>query len=482
MSLSGALSNAMSGLAVNARGTSVISANIANALNENYGRRTVNLSTDPNQSSGGVQVASITRFADPILSYQKRAAAAEQGKTSVEAQAANSIEQLWGSVDTLGSVADRLTQFETALLSAASDPSSEQRLKLLSQAAEGFASSIRTAGSGLQTLRTQADAGIASSVEQMNVGLQRLEVLNTKIVSASYLGQDTLNLQDQRDTELNRLSEFVPLHVVERDSGAIAVFSSQGRTLLDGTAVELSFVAQSPVLAHMTQANTLLSGLRIDGTVVDASSAGMLSGGTLAAQFDVRDTIAPAAQSQIDAIAQDVIERFGPGGPDGTLGPTDLGVFTDNGSAFDPVNQTGIAERIRVNSALNSSSTELWRWRDGILAGAPGVEGDNTLLMSLQSQITNGSIPSSPVLGSSSKSLLDHVQSYSTSIAAERVRRDENLAFATDQYSNISELVASNGVNTDQELQQLIELEKSYAANARVVRVVDDMLSELLRI
>jgi flagellar hook-associated protein 1 FlgK len=39
MSLSGALSNAMSGLVANARGTTVISSNIANALNENYGRR-----------------------------------------------------------------------------------------------------------------------------------------------------------------------------------------------------------------------------------------------------------------------------------------------------------------------------------------------------------------------------------------------------------------------------------------------------------
>ena len=43
MSLSGALSNAMSGLIANARATTVISSNVANALNENYGRREVSL-------------------------------------------------------------------------------------------------------------------------------------------------------------------------------------------------------------------------------------------------------------------------------------------------------------------------------------------------------------------------------------------------------------------------------------------------------
>jgi flagellar hook-associated protein 1 FlgK len=482
MSLSGALSNAMSGLAANARGTSVISANIANALNEGYGRRTMNLATDANQSSGGVRVANITRFSDPILAYQKRMAAAEQGKANVQAQAAKDIEQLWGSVDTLGSVAEKLTKLETALLSAAADPSSETRLKLLAQAAEGFAGSIRNAGKGVQFLRTQADAFIASSVEQMNSGLQRLESLNEKIVSATYLGQDTLSLQDQRATELDRLSQFVPLHVVERESGAIAVFSSQGRTLLDRNAVEFSFEANAPVLAHMTQANGLLSSLLADGQVVDAGNKGMLSGGMLSAHFDVRDVSAISAQTRIDAIARDVIERFGSNGPDGTLDSSDMGVFTDGGTTFDPINQTGVSERIQVNSALQSSSTELWRWRDGIMASAPGAEGENSLLMSLKAQITDTLPASSPMLETSADSLLNYIQSYSSIVAAERVKNEDSLDFARNQFSNISELVASNGVNTDQELQKLIELEKSYAANARVVRVVDDMLSELLRI
>ena len=53
MSLSGALSNAVSGLTANARGTSVISLNIANALNENYGRRDIKLTSNPTQTSGG---------------------------------------------------------------------------------------------------------------------------------------------------------------------------------------------------------------------------------------------------------------------------------------------------------------------------------------------------------------------------------------------------------------------------------------------
>ena len=482
MSLSGALSNAVSGLNANARGTAVISANVANALNADYGKRTLNLSTDPNQSSGGVRVVSVTRFSDPILAHQKHAATSESASARVRADAAKSIEQLWGSVDTIDSVATKLTKFETSLSSAAADPSSETRLKIVAQSAEDLARSIRDAAKGIQTLRTQADASIATSVAEMNTSLQRLEELNKKVVLAKHLGQDTLTLLDQRNVELERLSNQVPIRVVDRDNGAIAVFTGRGSTLLDVNAVELSFQPQSPVLSHMTEANGLLSSLRINGDVVDGSSSGLLSGGELSAQFDFRNRTAPEAQQKLDAIARDMIERFSAGGPDTSLSATDAGAFTDNGTAFDPVDQIGIAERLQVNSALQSLSVDLRKWRDGIMSTTPGEAGDSSLLLALKSQLNVDIVPATSSLGTAARSLTYHVQNLTTTVAAERVRSDDQLTFAIQQLATVQENVASNGVNTDQEMQQLIELEKSYAANARVIRVVDEMLSELFGI
>lgn len=219
MSLSGALSNAVSGLFANARGTAVLSANIANAMNEGYGRRDVALTTDPNQTSGGVRVATITRQSNPILAYQKRLATAGYSASAAFAAFDSRLETLVGSVDTFGSIADKLTKMETALLSAASDPSSETRLRSLSFAAEGFASALRDASDGLTTQRSQADQQIATAVKTMNSGLSQLEKLNNQIMTAKHLGQDALGLMDQRDSILDQLSEFVPLHVIERDSG-----------------------------------------------------------------------------------------------------------------------------------------------------------------------------------------------------------------------------------------------------------------------
>ncbi|MCK0151710.1 flagellar hook-associated protein FlgK [Marivita sp. S6314] len=482
MTLSGALSNAVSGLNANALGTSVLSANIANALNEHYGRRDLILSTDGNQTSGGVRASDIQRFSSPLLNHQKRIAISDHAQKNAFANFAVALENAVGSVDTLTSLSQKLTQFETSLLSAASDPSSQTRLRSVAYSADELASFLRAASDGVQTRRTAADQDIAAAVGQINQHLSQLEGLNNQIMSGRHTGQDTLALQDQRDVVLDQLSEFIPLHVIERESGAVSVFSGQGRTLLDGRAVEFGFARTPTILPHMSVQNGLLSGLLINGEPADTRTMTTLSGGRLSALFDIRDFHSPAAQTKLDGIARDMIERFGPGGPDATILPGSAGVFADDGAAFLAANERGLAGRIDLNVALKPSSDELWRWRDGLYAAAEGEPGESALLIDLRGHILADIPPSSPALATSATSLIRHVEEFASQTATNRVRSNETFEFATTQLAAQKQAIFDKGVNTDQELQKLIALEKSYAANARVVQVVDDMLTELLRI
>ena len=482
MNLSGALSNAMSGLTANARGTVVVSSNIANALNENYGRRDIELGTNATQSSGGVTVTAISRQANPILAHQTRLATSGYAQSEALAQFATNLEQLWGSVDTIGSVAEQLTKFEAALVSAAADPSSDTRLRNLAYTAESFATSIRSASDGLQDLRSRADAEIATAVDDLNAGLKSIETLNQQIMTAKHLGQDTLSLLDQRDGVLSGIAEYVPVHVIDREDGAVALFSSKGRTLVDGRAIQISFKATPTVLAHMTVGNGLLSEMEVDGAPTSAATGAALSGGKLEALFQIRDDASVNAQSRLDGIARDIIDRFGASGPDATITAGGAGLFTDNGSAFLPANETGIAGRISLNSTLNADATDIWKWRTGVNATAPGDVGDSTLLVALQNQISASLTPNSVALGTASQSLANHILDMTTDVGSDRVRLTASKDSADAILTNFKQMQASDGVNTDQELQKLIELEKAYAANARVVQVVDDMLSELLSI
>jgi len=80
------------------------------------------------------------------------------------------------------------------------------------------------------------------------------------------------------------------------------------------------------------------------------------------------------------------------------------------------------------------------------------------------------------------QTLVGHLQQLSSEVASNRVRSDEAKSSAWARLDDARQATAVDGVNTDRELQHLIALEKAYAANARVVQVVDDMLSELLGI
>ena len=56
------------------------------------------------------------------------------------------------------------------------------------------------------------------------------------------------------------------------------------------------------------------------------------------------------------------------------------------------------------------------------------------------------------------------------------------LSFAASSYTEIAQVEAGLGVDTDAELQNLMLFEKAYGANAKVLSVVDGLMETLLRI
>nr|WP_253284820.1 MULTISPECIES: flagellar basal body rod C-terminal domain-containing protein [unclassified Ruegeria] len=59
---------------------------------------------------------------------------------------------------------------------------------------------------------------------------------------------------------------------------------------------------------------------------------------------------------------------------------------------------------------------------------------------------------------------------------------DQRQTFANTAQQQMAQIEAEQGVDTDQELQRLMQVEQTYAANARVISVVDELLETLLRL
>ena len=83
--------------------------------------------------------------------------------------------------------------------------------------------------------------------------------------------------------------------------------------------------------------------------IAAGSGSGLLDGGSLGALFEVRDTIVPEVDAEIDRYANDLIERFRDLMPPAWLDASGEGLFVDGGTG----GMTGLAGRIEVNAAVD---------------------------------------------------------------------------------------------------------------------------------
>lgn len=483
MALSSAFNSALSGLTAAGRASALVSENIANAMTPGYGRRTLNLASNA-QAGPVVRVLGVQRHADPVIIANRRVADAEQGAASALSSFHNRFESLVGAADDPASIGMRLAGLETALLSAASLPDSAQRLNAAVMQAGDLARSISEASQGVQDMRMQADRSIGAQVDRVNQALSDIQKLNSRITSTKSSGGDVSALMDQRQRLVDEVNQIIPVNEVARDHHQIALYTDGGAILLDGPAARLSFTVTNQIVPEMTLAGGALSGLQINGIPVRTASQGSaIGGGSLAAQFAIRDELAISAQEDLDAVARDLVERFETPGLDPTAGPGDPGLFTDQGNAFDPLAATGLAGRLRLNALVDpAQGGESWRLRDGLGAASPGPSGDSRLLQAFGAVLGEARAQPTTRFGTGQMTASGLNSALLSRAAQGASTADRALSFASASLTELSQIELAQGVDTDAELQNLMLVEQAYAANARMIQVVDDMIETLMRL
>lgn len=484
MSLAASVSNALSGLTAASRATDIVSSNIANAMTEGHARRELVLA--PRHfagNGGGVQVKNVQRIVDQAVLGDRRLADAAVSDATLRSSFHKRLENLLGSPTLPNSLSGRISAFDTALVEAASRPDSEARLATVLTAAKDLTTSIRTISRDISAARTEADRSIARDVDFANTTLKSLAEINATILAQTAAGRDTAALMDQRQSMVDALSKVIPLVELPREHGQIALMSKGGAILLDGRAAELGFSAAAIVTPDLNQADGTLSGLTLNGMPVPTDGKGILAGGSMGAAFQLRDDLAPQAQTQLDALARNLIERFADPAVDPTLTAGDPGLFTDGLGAFDPASELGLANRLSTNALADPSrGGALWRLRAGLGATAPGDVGQGTTLAALNAALNAPLPPASGQFLGASRSLSGLSADLLSQVAADRLGADSQASYATARQEALQALHLSDGVDTDAEMQKLLQIEQAYAANARVVQTIDDMLSQLLRL
>lgn len=485
MSIARALTNAVSGLTATARGTETVAANLANISTPGYARREVALTAQTlGGNTGGVRIDGITRIVNASLVSESRLAASASAEASTRLDFLTQMGEVIGLPGEAGSLGTALTDLQASLQSAASRPDDDLRLAAVADAAERLSRRLNNASASVQEARSAADKAIASDVTTLNASLERVAYLNRRISIIESEGSDPSSLVDERQAVIDQIARIVPVQEVARESGKVALFTAEGAVLLDGSIpTSFAFTAVGQMTPDLVVGTPPVMRLVQNGQELTASQMRLFAGGTLAANFAIRDELAPQLQQELDALAFDLHQRLADPAADATLTATDPGLFTDAGALADIASVNGLALRLEVNAAiLPESGGDLWRLRAGLGATAPGPVGDSSVLLSLAGALNDVRAGQAGSGFEGNGSLESRFASIEARVASRRVNAESESTIRNSRSETITSRLMADGVDSDAEMQRLLQYEQAYAANARVIQAIEEMMDNILRL
>lgn len=487
MSLSLSFEIGRSALSTSADRTSVVTRNVARADDPDATRKSVAAVT---LYGGGVQAGEAQRATDSVLFDGLLSSNSRLGAQAAVKAGLDQYSTAIGDASQERSPAALLGKLQNSLQLLSVAPHDTASAEAVVNVGLDLANQLNVLSSTISDIRQTADADISRSVLSMNTLLAEFDEVNTSIVIGTHSGDDVTDQLDRRDAILKELSSEVEIRSIVRENNDMVVFASGGLTLFERSPRSVGFES-TPVLP----AGSTGSSMFVDGIALDAAdAAGNVKGGRIAGLLYLRDTVAPALQKQLDEVARNLVQVFAESDQGAVLTLADQpGLFTFAGATGVPPANTivdGLASQILVNpNVIPSEGGDLGLLRDGgisdplnaaysyNLAGHTGFNGRiNELIGGLNSAV--GFDPAAGLgetgdlvsFAADSEAWLQELRSNTTRVYEYEAVFSERAVEA---------LSSATGINIDEEMIELLDLERSYQASSRLLQVLDDMFNSL---
>jgi len=486
MSLTAALDSARSSLMASGVQSSVISRNIAGASQAGYSRKIAVLDTFP---GAGVYVAAIQRAASAGLFTNVLIATSASAKQSsiydgLQKIAASTVDD--PQLDQ--SPTAQLNALKKALQQYATAPDNATLGQAAVTAAKDMATGLNQATQTVQSTREGADADIATSVANINQLLVQFDKVNTAVVKGTVAGNDVTDYLDQRDSIISKLSQEIGISVSIRTNGDAALYTDSGVALFDKVARTVSFAPTNAYTPGTTGNPVYIDGVPVTG----ATSVMPLKSGKIAGLAELRDNVTVTYQDQLDETARGLISAFAESDQSGAALPNVPGLFTYPGAPAMPASATvsvGLAGTIRVAASVDPvSGGNPDLLRDGAISGNPAyaynAAGNAGYSTRLQQLIGNMDAPQpfdASAQGKPDGSVIDFASSSASWIETGRKAANDNAQYQSTLLDRSNSALSNvNGVNMDDEMSLMLQVERTYSASSKLISTVDDMLNSLL--
>jgi flagellar hook-associated protein 1 FlgK len=359
MSLTQALTSALSGLQVNQASIAMVAANVANADTPGYTRKIVNQVSTGGSTSIGVRVSDIQREIDLYIQRQLRVENAGASYADTRARMYSQLQEIYGQPGSDTALESVYNSFTSALQVLSTSPDDPGARTAVVNSAQLLTQQLNQLSTSIQGQRANAELAIADAVNRANEAMTQIASLNQQIAGSTPGDSATAALMDQRDSYIDQLSQLMDINVLQGDHNQVTIFTSSGTQLVGNQAAQLSFDAVGTMTpASQWSANPSLRGVGTimlippAGTPVDLIQNRAIRSGTIAAYLQMRDQDLVQAQNQLDALAAGMAQALS----DKTTAGSPVSPLPQNGFDID-VSALSEGNTITINYTDTATST-----------------------------------------------------------------------------------------------------------------------------
>ena len=321
MSLSQALSAALSGVNTTQQGLSVIAGNVANANTPGYVDESVNQVEVGTVGAGGtsVETSGINRNLNQLLQSQLWTETSGGSYADMTVDALSAAAEHLRHAEFVDARSTRSTTISPPRCSRSRPiPESSSAQSAVVGAAQSLAQNLNSMTAGIQQIRTQAEQGISNDVQSANTLIQQIAQINGQLESSSSSDGAPRRSRISATRTSPSSSQLMNVRVVQNPDNQISVFTGNGQQLVaNSEASQLSFdnagtlSATAQWSADPSQDGVGTITLTVPGgSSTDLLADGAIQSGEIAAYVQMRDNILPQAQTQLDEMANQMSQAL----------------------------------------------------------------------------------------------------------------------------------------------------------------------------
>ncbi|WP_187646971.1 flagellar hook-associated protein FlgK [Nitrosophilus labii] len=448
------------------KGINVVNKNMTNVYTEGYKREIPTFSNFP---TAGVDFDEAKRVYDDRL--LNRLIATNQEKSYYETLNSNlgDIEQIFNDINGNG-FGETLDNFFYSMNDVITSPDNLASRDSFLYASQTLTGRIRESYEELSNIRENNQKSIQYDIDQLNDKLQSIAKINENIKMNQNNDSALNNSLNERDKLLNEISGYIDTKVVFNSDGTVDLFSAKGHALvLYDKSFSLSFKTE-PQTVSITDPDTgdiltytkNLSQILINGNNLTQEFQRGSLGGKLATEKGLDETIYNLNiftfkfANEINSIHSSGFDLNGNAGENLFINENSLNTTNIDASNI----KLNISDPSKV--AASDSTTDTHSNNENMKTMLNLKENSFTFL---QNQTFN--------------------EFYNSSIVADIGLKKNHIDNLFNEKNSLYEstkakLEEISGVNMDEELIRLSQLQRSYEASARIITVTDELLQTVM--